>query len=89
MAILMMFLAYLLPLPILFGCLHYHVFDGVQEPLTRLFYIGAASLAPSALLMIFALKRIVHFILKVIVFAGILYGLHHFGLIGQTGTATP
>jgi hypothetical protein len=84
MTIIYLLLAYALPLPLLYGCVHYHIFDDVQDPLTRLLYIGATSLAPSAVLMIFVLKRIVQFALKLIVFAGILYGLNHFGLLGQT-----
>lgn len=88
MAFLMLLLAYLLPLPILFGCVYYHIFDSVQDPVMRLVYIGATSLAPSALLMIFALKRIVHFIIKAVIVAVVLYGLYHVGLIGH-GTVQP
>jgi hypothetical protein len=84
MTFIMMILAYALPLPLLYGCIHFHIFDAVQDPMTRIAYIGIASILPSALLMVLVLKRIVHFIIKLVVFAGILYGLHSAGFIGKT-----
>lgn len=87
MTFIMMLLAYLLPLPIMVACFYYHIFDGVHDVVMRLIYIGVASLGPSALLMVFVVKRIVHLIIKILFVAGILYGLYHFGLIGQTTPA--
>jgi hypothetical protein len=83
MAAIMLLLAYILPLPIAGACLYFHVFDNVQDIVMRLVYIAAVSLTPSALLMIFALKRIVHFIFHFAIYAVVFYGLYHFGLIGH------
>ena len=81
----MMLLAYILPLPIMAACFYYHLFE-TMELQSRLIAIAAVSLAPSAILMILVLKRIVQFLFYVICIAAILFGLHHFGLIGQTGS---
>ncbi len=89
MAAIMLFLAYVLPLPIAGACLYFHVFDGVQDVATKLIYIGAASLIPSALLMIFALKRIVHFIFHLLIYGVMFYGAYHFGLIGHATQGNP
>ena len=80
----MMLFAYILPLPIMFACFYYHIFSGMDDIVSRLIAIAVVSLAPSAILMILVLKRILHFLFYVICIAAVLFGLHHFGLIGQT-----
>ena len=83
MTAIMLFLAYLLPLPIMAACFYFHAFSSIEDLVTRLVAIGIASLAPSAILMIFVLKRILHFIFVLLCIAGALFALHHFGLIGH------
>ncbi len=78
-----LFLAYILPIPIAGACFYYHVFAGVHPAATRLVYIGILSVAPSILLMIFALKRIIHSVFHVIGYAVIFYALYHLGIIGH------
>ena len=82
----LMLLAYILPLPIMAACFYYHLFAGMEDVVSRLIAIAAVSLAPSAVLMLLVLKRVVHFLFYVLCIAAVLFGLHHFGLIGQTGS---
>ena len=84
MTAIMLFLAYLLPLPIMAACFYYQAFSSMDDFAARLVAIGIVSLAPSAILMIFVLKRILHLIFTIICIAGVLFGLQHFGLIGHT-----
>jgi hypothetical protein len=81
----MMLLAYILPLPIMAACFYYHIFAGMEDIVSRLIAIAVVSLAPSAVLMLLVFKRVVHFLFYVICISAVMFGLHHFGLIGQTG----
>ncbi len=78
-----LFLAYILPIPIAGACFYFHVFSGVHPAATRLVYIGILSVAPSILLMIFALKRIIHSIFHVVGYAVIFYVIYRLGLLGH------
>ena len=82
----MLFLAYILPVPIAAACFYYHVFGGVAAVGARLIYIGVLSVAPSVLLMIFALDRIIHSIFHVIGYAMVFYVIYHLGLPGHAHT---
>jgi hypothetical protein len=85
---LMLLIAYILPLPIAAACFYYNLFPG-DDMMHRLLMIGITSLTPSAIIMIFVLKRIVQFAFTLIVFAGTLFALQHFGLINFASSGTP
>jgi hypothetical protein len=77
----MLLIAYILPLPIMAACFYYHAFSSIDDTMMRLVAIGIASIAPSAIIMLFVLKRILHLVFTLICIAGILFALYHFGLI--------
>ena len=78
---LMLLVAYILPIPIMVACFYFNVFAFVDGTIPRLIAIAVASLAPSALIMLFALKRILHMIFNVICVAAATFALHYFGLL--------
>lgn len=78
---LMLIIAYILPLPIMAACIYYHAFSSIDDVMLRLAAIGIASIAPSAIIMIFVLKRMLHLVFTLICIAGVLFFLYHFGLI--------
>lgn len=82
MTVIMLFLAYVLPLPILGACLYFHLYENM-DAMSRLIAIGLTSVAPSALLMIFVIKRVVHLVFNLVLIGAVIFGLYHFGLIGQ------
>jgi hypothetical protein len=85
MTALMLLLAYILPLPIMAACFYFQVFSSIDDMTTRLIAIGITSIVPSAILMLFVLKRILHLIFTILCIAGILFALQHFGLINFPG----
>ncbi len=84
MTALMLLVAYILPLPIMAACFYFHLFSSMPDLIPRLIAIGITSIVPSAILMVFVLKRILHLIFTIVCIAGILFGLQHFGLISLT-----
>jgi hypothetical protein len=84
MTALMLLLAYILPLPIMAACFYFHAFSSIDDFTTRLIAIGITSIVPSAILMLFVLKRILHLIFTALCIAGILFALQHFGIISLT-----
>lgn len=80
---LMLLAAYILPLIIMGACFYYDLFAS-KDLLSRLTTIGIASVIPSAIIMIFVVKRILQLVFTVLCIAGVLFTLYHFGLIGAT-----
>ncbi|MBI3441092.1 MAG: hypothetical protein HY052_04715 [Proteobacteria bacterium] len=81
MTALLLLLAYILPLPIMAACFYYHVFSSMGSFLTQLVAIGVVSLAPSAILMLVVLKRVLHFIFNILCITAVLSVLQHFNLL--------
>ena len=84
MAGLMLLIAYILPLPIMLTCLYFKVFSFIDGTMMRLIAVGITSLLPSAIIMLYAVKKTLHLVFNVVCVAGILFVLNHFGLISLT-----
>ncbi|MDE2336872.1 MAG: hypothetical protein KGL10_06135 [Alphaproteobacteria bacterium] len=82
-AALQLFMAYILPVPIAAACFYYHIFGGMTDTGLRLVYIGVMSVAPSVLLLIFALDRMIHSIFHILVYGIVFYIIYHTGLLGH------
>lgn len=75
-----LFLAYVLPLPLTAACFYFHLYEGMP-PAQRALAIAVTALAPSAVLMVVVLKRIIHLLFYIALVVGAVYGLQYLGFV--------
>ncbi len=73
-------LAYILPIPLIWACFHYHLYENMPD-MQRMLAIAVTAFAPSAVLMIVVLKRLLHLLFYIMLVLGALYGLQRLGFI--------